>query len=111
MTSAERITAACRLVESTLLHKNKLYGDSAFSPLRVFSSADPQEQLRVRIDDKLSRLALVSLGIIYKLTANHHHHTDAIIKDHTESNNRLATAQGVHSEVMRRLIEIIERKF
>lgn len=57
MTSAERITTACRLVESTLLHKNKVYGDSAFSPLRVFSSADPQEQLRVRIDDKLSRLA------------------------------------------------------
>lgn len=57
MTSTERITAACRLVENTLLHKNKLYGDSAFSPLRVFSKADPQEQLRVRIDDKLSRLA------------------------------------------------------
>jgi hypothetical protein len=40
-----------------LLAKNKAYGDSAINPLRVFSSADPAEQLRVRIDDKLSRLA------------------------------------------------------
>lgn len=67
--------------------------------------------LPILINGGLASVALVSLGIIYKLTANHHHHTDAIIKDHTESNNRLATAQGVHSEVMRRLIETIERKF
>lgn len=40
-----------------LLAKNAAYGDSALSPLRVFSSADTAEQLRVRIDDKLSRLA------------------------------------------------------
>jgi len=57
MTSTERITTACRLVENTLLHKNRLYGDSAFKPLRVFSKADATEQIRVRIDDKLSRIA------------------------------------------------------
>lgn len=40
-----------------LLAKNAAYGDSATNPLRVFSRADATEQLRVRIDDKLSRLA------------------------------------------------------
>jgi hypothetical protein len=39
-----------------LLAKNQAYGDSALNPVRVFSKADPVEQLRVRIDDKLSRL-------------------------------------------------------
>lgn len=57
MTSTDRITAACNLVQNMLLHKNALYGDSAFSPLRVFSKSDATEQIRVRIDDKLSRLA------------------------------------------------------
>lgn len=40
-----------------LLEKNTAYGDSALSPKRIFSSASPVEQLKVRIDDKLSRLA------------------------------------------------------
>lgn len=41
---------------SLLLKKNISYGDSALSPLRLFSKADVEEQLLVRIDDKLSRL-------------------------------------------------------
>ena len=36
--------------------KNKAYGDSALNPIRLFSRADAQEALRVRIDDKLSRI-------------------------------------------------------
>ena len=40
-----------------LLAKNESYGNSALEPMRVFSRADPLEQLRVRIDDKISRLA------------------------------------------------------
>jgi len=43
-------------VQALLTRKNKAYGDSALSPLRVFSSADEVEGLRVRIDDKLSRI-------------------------------------------------------
>lgn len=39
-----------------LFKKNKAYGNSALDPIRVFSQADPVEQLKVRIDDKLSRL-------------------------------------------------------
>ena len=39
-----------------LIEKNKQYGNSVFEPLSIFSSGTPQESLRVRIDDKLSRL-------------------------------------------------------
>jgi hypothetical protein len=39
-----------------LVAKNAAYGNSALDPVRVFSKADPAEQLRVRIDDKISRL-------------------------------------------------------
>ena len=40
-----------------LVEKNKAYGNSALDPVRVFSRASTVEQLNVRIDDKLSRLA------------------------------------------------------
>lgn len=39
-----------------LLEKNRKYGDSALSPVRIFSKSDNLEQIRVRLDDKLSRL-------------------------------------------------------
>ncbi len=44
-------------IKKLLIAKNRAYGDSALDPLRVFSKADPIEQIRVRLDDKLSRLA------------------------------------------------------
>ncbi len=44
-------------IGSMLEQKNAAYGDSALNPVRIFSKADPLEQLKVRIDDKLSRLA------------------------------------------------------
>ncbi len=56
LTTAERIASACERIEALLLEKNEAYGDSALNPVRVFSKADAVEQLRVRIDDKLSRL-------------------------------------------------------
>jgi hypothetical protein len=40
-----------------LVEKNAAYGDSALNPVRVMSRAPVVEQLLVRIDDKLSRLA------------------------------------------------------
>lgn len=43
-------------VAELLLEKNRKYGNSALNPVRIFSRADPVEQLKVRIDDKLSRL-------------------------------------------------------
>lgn len=39
-----------------LIEKNKAYGSSALNPVRVFSKASTEEQLLVRLDDKLSRL-------------------------------------------------------
>ena len=40
-----------------LLSKNAKYGNSALEPKRIFSKADSVEQIKVRIDDKLSRIA------------------------------------------------------
>jgi len=34
----------------------KAYGDSAVNPVRIFSKASAEEQINVRIDDKLSRI-------------------------------------------------------
>lgn len=43
-------------VESMLLEKNAAYGNSALDPVRIFSQSATDEQIMVRIDDKLSRL-------------------------------------------------------
>ena len=43
-------------VINLLVEKNEQYGDSAFDPIRFFSKLGPDAGLRVRIDDKLSRL-------------------------------------------------------
>lgn len=50
------IAATCDEVKEMLLEKNRKYGNSALNPLRLFSKADPIEQIRVRLDDKFSRL-------------------------------------------------------
>lgn len=39
-----------------LQRKNEAYGNSALDPVRVFSKASAEEQILVRLDDKLSRL-------------------------------------------------------
>lgn len=57
MITSDRIAMVCDEVKDMLLQKNAAYGDSALQPLRIFSSASPIEQINVRIDDKLSRLA------------------------------------------------------
>ena len=52
-----RIAAECDAIKAMLLEKNAAYGNSALDPVRIFSQANTIEQIRVRIDDKLSRLA------------------------------------------------------
>jgi hypothetical protein len=52
----DHIRLICDEVEELLLSKNKKYGDSALNPTRIFSKADPVEQILVRIDDKLNRI-------------------------------------------------------
>ena len=54
--TAREIVAECGALADLLVEKNRKYGDSALQPLRLFSRADAVEQLRVRIDDKLSRI-------------------------------------------------------
>jgi hypothetical protein len=44
-------------IKAMLREKNAAYGDSAANPVRIFSKADAAEGVRVRIDDKLSRIA------------------------------------------------------
>ena len=43
-------------IEGTLISKNQAYGDAALNPIRAFSKASSIEQLKVRIDDKISRI-------------------------------------------------------
>jgi hypothetical protein len=52
-----RARAFLAAVGEMLEAKNAAYGNSAADPLRIFSRASAEEQLLVRIDDKLSRVA------------------------------------------------------
>jgi len=49
------IQEECHRVTALLIEKNRSYGNSALNPVRIFSRSDTTEQLKVRIDDKLSR--------------------------------------------------------
>jgi len=53
---AALIASECDAIKAMLLAKNAAYGNSALDPVRVFSKASTDEQIRVRLDDKLSRL-------------------------------------------------------
>lgn len=56
LNAAEEIKKHCWAIQDMLLEKNRKYGNSALDPVRVFSKANKAEQIRVRIDDKLSRM-------------------------------------------------------
>lgn len=53
----QMIVDECDALKEMLIAKNKAYGNSALEPVRVFSKAPIDEQIRVRLDDKLSRLS------------------------------------------------------
>ena len=53
---SEELTEIMSSIKQLLMRKNSQYGDSIFNPVRVFSKGDPIEQIRVRIDDKISRM-------------------------------------------------------
>lgn len=55
-TMQDKIRYVCDSIRDMLLDKNESYGNSALDPVRIFSDADADEQLLVRIDDKLSRI-------------------------------------------------------
>ena len=56
-TFSEEVTKITDSTRDMLIAKNKSYGDSALDPIRIFSKADSLENLKVRIDDKLSRIS------------------------------------------------------
>jgi len=58
MDTKEKIKQTIKEIEQLLLQKNEQYGDSAMKPIGLFAKGSPDELIRVRIDDKLSRLAL-----------------------------------------------------
>lgn len=53
----KEILNVCNYIADMLIEKNKSYGNSALEPVRIFSGSDNVEQIKVRIDDKLSRFA------------------------------------------------------
>ena len=54
--SGNKIITQCLEIAQMLIEKNISYGDSALSPIRIFSQADNQEQIKIRIDDKINRI-------------------------------------------------------
>ena len=72
LTSVQQmIVNECDKLKAMLLEKNSRYGNSAISPIRVFSQADNLSQILVRMDDKLSR--------IKNMTANNGDNEDAMM--------------------------------
>lgn len=52
------IIKECDRIKALLLEKNESYADSFASPINIFAKGlSPDAQLRVRIDDKLKRIA------------------------------------------------------
>lgn len=70
-TVQQMISDECDKLKVMLLDKNARYGNSAISPIRVFSQADNVSQILVRMDDKLSR--------IKNMTANNGDNEDAMM--------------------------------
>lgn len=53
---ASKVGEVTDSIKQMLVDKNAAYGNAALDPVRVFSQATPEEQILVRIDDKLSRI-------------------------------------------------------
>ena len=83
-----KLTDVLSNIKQMLLDKNRRYGNSALEPVRIFSKSSPLEQLKVRMDDKLSRLRsaqtdddedvvndLIGYLLIYKIAKQ-----DAVLK-------------------------------
>ncbi len=53
----KEIKKVCDELAEFLIAKNKAYGNSTSNPVKIFSTVTTLEQINVRIDDKLSRIA------------------------------------------------------
>ena len=61
MNTKDKIKNKCKEIQELLLDKNKKYGDSALEPLGVFSKCNASTGIKVRLDDKLKRIANTGL--------------------------------------------------
>lgn len=57
MSTKDKIKIKCKELEALLIDKNNKYGDSALDPLHIFSSCNASTSIKVRLDDKLKRIA------------------------------------------------------
>ena len=53
----QRIRSVCSEIADMLVEKNKSYGNSFAEPINIFSKSSAREQLAVRVDDKINRVA------------------------------------------------------
>ena len=53
----EQIASILDEIKALLLKKNEQYGDSVLDPINLFARNSPIDGIRVRLDDKYSRLA------------------------------------------------------
>jgi len=51
-----KIEKICEGLQEFLLEKNKRYGDSALKPEKIFSKADAENSILIRLDDKINRI-------------------------------------------------------
>lgn len=51
-----KVKNVCNSIADLLIEKNKSYGNSALDPIHCFYKGNSTEAIKVRIDDKLSRL-------------------------------------------------------
>jgi len=56
LSSQEKIKSISNSIRDLVLEKNKRYGDSALTPVNIFSKLDAGSSIKVRLDDKLSRI-------------------------------------------------------
>jgi hypothetical protein len=54
--SGKEIDSACNQIKWLLLKKNISYGNSFQSPISIFSKSSKEDQILVRIDDKINRI-------------------------------------------------------
>ena len=52
----QNITQVFDFMRDVVIEKNRRYGDAALSPKQIFSRLDAGEGIKVRIDDKISRI-------------------------------------------------------
>ena len=57
MNNQEKIARIYDSLKEMQLEKNKRYGDSALKPNNIFSKLDSESSIKIRLDDKLGRIA------------------------------------------------------